>query len=46
MQYTITMVAFLYFDKVLELLKCENEVNPVARIPWATGTMQIEIAQC
>ena len=39
-----------HFDKVLALskfalLKCENEVNPVARIPWATGTMQIEIAQ-
>ena len=26
-------------------LKYENEVNPVARIPWATSTAQIEIAQ-
>ena len=25
------------------LLKCENDVNPVARIPWATSTAQIEI---
>ena len=37
-----------HFDKVLALskftlLKCENEVNPVARIPWATSTAQIEI---
>ena len=28
------------------LLKYENEVNPIARIPWATSTAQIEIAQC
>ena len=40
-----------HFDKVLALsklalLKCENEVNPVAQIPWATSTAQIEIAQC
>ena len=34
-----------HFDKVFALLKCENEVNPVARIPWATSTAQIEIAQ-
>ena len=40
-----------HFDKVLALskfalLKCENEVNPTARIPWATSTTQIEIAGC
>ena len=28
------------------LLKCENEVNPAARIPWATSIAQIEITQC
>ena len=40
-----------HFDKVLALskfalLKCENEVNPIAWIPWATSTVQTEIAQC
>ena len=48
------MVALLYFDtmpKVLALLKVKCEIhkahlNPVARIPWATSTVQIEIAQC
>ena len=28
------------------LLKCKNEMNPIARIPQATSTAQIEIAQC
>ena len=48
----IGSVALLsYFEKVLALskfalLKCENEVNPIARIPWATSTTQIEIMQC
>ena len=46
-----SVALFSHFDKVLALskfalLKCENEVNPVARIPWATSTAQIEIAQC
>ena len=45
-----SVVLLLHFHKVLALskfalLKCENEVNPVARIPWATSTAQIEIAQ-
>ena len=39
-----------HFDKVLALskfalLKCEIEVNPIARNPWVTSTAQIEIAQ-
>ena len=46
-----SVALLLHFDKVLALskfalLKCENEVNPVAQIPWATSTAQIEIAQC
>ena len=46
-----SIALLLHFDKVLArskfaLLKCENEVNPVARIPWATSTEQIEIVQC
>ena len=37
------------FHKVLALskfalLKCEIEVNPVARIPWTTSSALIEIA--
>ena len=32
------------FDKVLA--HSQNEVNPVAQIPRATSTAQIEIAQC
>ena len=44
-----SVALLLYFDKVLALsifalLKCENEVNPIARIPWAAITAQIEIA--
>ena len=40
-----------HFDKVLALsnfalLKSKNEVNPIARITWATSKVQIEIAQC
>ena len=40
-----------HFEKVLALpkfalLKCENEVNPIAWIPWATSTTEIEITQC
>ena len=40
-----------HFDKVLALskfalLKCKFKVNPIARIPWATSTVQIEIAHC
>ena len=36
-----TIALLSHFDKVLahskfSLLKCENEVNPVAQIPWAT----------
>ena len=27
------------------LLMCENDVNPVAQISWATSTAQIEIAK-
>ena len=48
----IGSVALLsHFHKVLALskfalLKCKIEVNHVARIPWATSTTQIEIAQC
>ena len=46
---TYGRVALLsHFDKVLALskfalLKWENEVNPIAWIPWATSTAQIEI---
>ena len=48
----IGRVALLsHFDKVLALskfalLKCKNEVNPIAWIPWATNNAQIEIEQC
>ena len=43
-----SVALLLHFDKVLALskfalLKCKNEVNPVARIPWTTSTGQIEI---
>ena len=37
----LTYVALLYFQK----LHCENDVNHVARISWATSTAQIEIAK-
>ena len=38
-----------HFGKVLALskfilLKCENEVNPVAWIPWATSTAHFKSA--
>ena len=42
--YVFGSIALLsHFDKVLALskfalLKCENKVNPKARIPWATRT--------
>ena len=50
-QHLGSVALLSYFHKVLALwkfalLKCEIEVNPVAWIPWATSTMQIEIAQC
>ena len=40
-----------HFDKVLALskfalLKYENEVNPVAWIPWATSTAKFQFAWC
>ena len=47
----IGSVALLsHFDKVLALskfaiLKCENEVNPIARIPWAISTAQFQFAR-
>ena len=35
-----------HFHKVLALLKCEIEVNPVAQIPRATSTAQFQFVQC
>ena len=46
----IGSVALLsHFDKVFAfskfaLLMCENEVNPIARIPWATSTAQKKLS--
>ena len=46
-----SVALFSHFHKVLALskfalLKCKIEVNPLAWIPWATSTTQIEIRQC
>ena len=46
-----SVALLLYFDKVLALskftlLKCEIEVNPIARIPRATSTAQFQFVRC
>ena len=45
-RYNGSVALLLHFHKVLALLKCKIEVNPVARIPQATSTAQFQFARC